>query len=131
MKSVLRKLLVPLAFVALAPAVAAAQSKIPAGVYELVPDANFSAGFDVAGIVVEFTETTMTALQAGTVLVKSKLTYAADHVVLEDIEGQVACPGAAKYKVTISDKGVRIAPIEDPCPERGAVMAQVTMVKKG
>jgi hypothetical protein len=130
MKTLLRALVLPLAFLLVAPE-ASAQVKIPTGTYEMVPDANYSAGFDVTGIVIEFTESTMTASQAGTVLVKSTTKMNGDVITLTDVEGQVACPSPATYKVTISQKGVRLAPVEDPCAERSAVLAQVTLVKKG
>lgn len=132
MLSFFRRLCLPLALLATVPMAAGAQDKkIAPGMYELVADANFSAGFDVTGVVVEFTETTMTAMMQGQLLVKSKIAISGDIMTIEDIEGQVACPGIAKFKVTISDKGVRMSPVEDPCAERGAVLAQVTMVKKG
>ncbi|MGQ0649397.1 MAG: hypothetical protein ACT4P7_17730 [Gemmatimonadaceae bacterium] len=131
MKSLLRAFVLPLALIVAVPGDGAAQTKIPPGSYELVPDSNYSAGFDVSGLVLDITETTMSALQAGTVLVKSTLTFSGDVVTLNDTEGQVACPGAAKYKVTITQKGVRLTPVDDPCAERSAVLAQVTLVKKG
>ncbi|MCC6317396.1 MAG: hypothetical protein IT361_06840 [Gemmatimonadaceae bacterium] len=132
MKNLLRALFVTLALLAVvAPSSAAAQVKIPAGNYELVPDANYAAGFDVSGIVVEFTESTMTAIQAGTVLVKSTTKMNGDVITLTDVEGQLTCPSPATYKVAISAKGVRFTPVEDPCAERSAVLAQVTLVKRG
>lgn len=130
MKTLLRALVLPLALLAAVPATSAAQVKIPAGTYSMVPDANYSAGFDVSGVVVEFTEGTMTASQAGTVLVKSTTKMSGDVITLTDVEGQVACPSPATYKVTVSAKGVRFAPVEDPCAERSAVLAQVTLVKQ-
>lgn len=131
MKNLLRAFVLPLALLLVAPAAAEAQVKIPVGTYELVPDANYTAGFDVAGVIVEFTETTMTASQAGTVLVKSTTRMNGDVITMTDVEGQVACPSPATYKVTVSAKGVRLAPVEDPCAERSAVLSQVTLVKKG
>lgn len=131
MKTLLRTFALPLALLAVVPTASAAQVKIPAGSYEMVPDANYSAGFDVSGVVVEFTEGTMTASQAGTVLVKSTTRMNGDVITLTDVEGQVACPSPATYKVTVSAKGVRLAPVEDPCAERSAVLAQVTLVKRG
>lgn len=127
----LRVLALPLALLAVSSVNSAAQTKIPVGVYEMVPDANYSAGFDVAGITVEFTDKTMTASMQGQVMVKSTFVFEGDVMTLTDVEGQVACPNPAKFKVTVSDKGVRFSPVEDPCAERGAVLAQVTMVKKG
>jgi hypothetical protein len=73
----------------------------------------------------------MTASHAGTVLVKSTTKINGVVITLTDVEGQVACPSPATYKVTVSPKGVRLAPVEDPCAERSAVLAQVTLVKKG
>ncbi len=132
MKNILRSLLLPLLAVALIPTLGSAQDKkITPGLYDMVPDANFSAGFDPAGIVVEFTDTHMTATMQGQLMVKSKITLSGDMLTIEDLEGQVACPGIAKFKVTFTDKGFRMAPVEDPCAERGAVLAQITMVKQG
>ena len=130
MKSLLRLLVLPLAFLALASVSAEAQVKIQPGSYELLPDSNYSAGFDVAGVVIEFTETTMTALQMGNVLVKSMIKRAGDVLTLTDVEGQVACPSESKYKLTTSPKGFRLTPVEDACAERAAVLSQVTFVKK-
>lgn len=132
MKSLLRLLLAPAFVLLLAPALAGAQAKkVTPGLYELVPDAGFSANFDPNGVVVEFTDASMTATMQGQLLVKSKISLEGDIMTLEDLEGQVACPSIAKFKVTFTDKGFRLTPMEDPCPERGSVLAQVTMVKKG
>ena len=131
MNATLRALVLPLALLAAAPATGVAQVKIPAGTYEMVPDSNYAAGFDVAGVTVEFTETTMAALQGGALLVKSNIKLDGDIMTLSDVEGQVACPSESKYKVTVTAMGVRLTPVEDPCSERSAVLAQVTLVKKG
>lgn len=132
MKRFLRTLLLPLLVVALAPDVSGAQGKtIPAGTYAMVPDPTFSADFDPAGVSIDFTATEMTATMQGQLLVKSKISVAGDIMTIEDLEGQVACPGIAKFKVTFTEKGFRLTPVEDPCAERGAILAQVTMVKKG
>ncbi len=131
MKSIIRAFVL-LAVAFAAPVALEAQAKkIPPGLYQVVPDANFSAPMDVAGILVEFTDTHMTATMQGQVMVKSRISFAGDVVTIEDLEGQVACPGTAKYKVSTTDKGIRITPVEDPCPERGQILSQVTMVKKG
>jgi hypothetical protein len=132
MKALFRFVLVIAAVALMVPAESGAQEKkITPGIYEMLPDANYSAGFDPNGVVVEFTEGTMTATMQGQLLVKSKISLAGDIMTVEDQEGQVACPGIAKFKVTFTDKGFRMSPVEDPCAERGAVLAQVTMVKKG
>jgi hypothetical protein len=131
MKSLFRLLVLPFALAVLLPAGAAAQVKIAPGSYEMVPDSNYTAGFDVTGIVIEFTETTMTALQMGNVLVKSSLSFAGDVLTLTDTEGSVACPSASTYKVSVTPKGVRMTPVQEACAERGAVLGQVTLVKKG
>jgi hypothetical protein len=133
MKSILRVTTLSLALLLAAPNVLQAQDKkIAAGTYELVPDANFSGGgFDVAAVLVEFTETHMTAFMQGQLLVKSKITIVGDEMIVEDLEGQVACPGIAKFRLSFTEKGFRMTPVEDPCAERGAILAQVTMVKKG
>lgn len=131
MRHILRSLFIlPVALLLAAPT-ASAQVKIAPGAYDMIPDANYSAGFDVTGIVIEFSDSTMTALQNGMVLVKSTLKFEGDHVTLTDIEGQVACGGPARFKVTISEAGVKLTPVEDPCPERGAVLGQVTLKRRG
>lgn len=131
MKSLLRALLLPLALLLAVPASSEAQTKIPPGTYSLVPDATFNVDFDVSSVVIEFTENTMTATAGGTILVKSSFTIAGDMMTITDLEGQVACPSVSKYKVTISEKGIRVTPVEDPCAERSSVLAQVTFVKMG
>ncbi len=125
-----RTLILPLLVVAALPLVASAQAKIAPGMYQMIPDANFSGGIDVAGIDIEFTESTMTATQGGAVLVKSTFTLVGDMVTLVDTEGQVACPSSSKYKITMTEKGFRMTPVEDACPERAGVLAQVSLVKK-
>jgi hypothetical protein len=132
MKALFRLLMVPALLALLVPGETSAQEKkVTPGLYEMVPDANFSADFDPNGVIIEFTDAQMTATMQGQLLVKSKISLAADIMTIEDLEGQVACPGIAKFKITFSDKGFRLTPVEDPCPERGAILAQVTMVKKG
>lgn len=131
MKSFLRLLLIPLLVALALPSDAAAQvKKLAPGVYTMVPDANFSAGFDPTGLLVEFSATEMVATMQGQLMVKSKITLTGDILTLEDIEGEVACPGMAKYKISFTDRGMRMSPVEDPCAERGAVLSQITMVKK-
>lgn len=131
MKSFLRLLLIPLLVALVLPSDAAAQDKkFTPGTYAIVPDANFSAGFDPTGLVVEFSATEMVATMQGQLMVKSKISLTGDIMTIEDLEGEVACPGMAKYKVSFTDKGMRMSPVEDPCAERGAVLSQITMVKK-
>ena len=131
MKTLLRLLLVPALLLFLVPSGGGAQEKkVTPGLYDMVPDANFSADFDPNGVIIEFTDAVMTATMQGQLLVKSKFSLTGDIMTVEDLEGQVACPGIAKFKVTFTEKGFRMTPVEDPCAERGAVLAQVTMVKK-
>lgn len=132
MKSLLRLLLLPALLVSFRSAEGGAQEKkIIPGLYEMVPDANFSADFDPTGVVIELTDVQMTATMQGQLLIRSKISLSGDIMTVEDLEGQVACPGIGKFKVSFTDKGFRMTPVEDPCAERGAVLAQVTMVKKG
>ena len=114
MKSLLRALVLPLALLTAVPAVSEAQAKIPPGIYSLVPDPTYNVDFDASAVVVEFTENTMTAMAGGALLVKSSFTIAGDAMTITDLEGQVACPSVAKYKVTVTDKGIRVTPVEDP-----------------
>ena len=129
MKALIRSLLA-VALLAIAAPAATAQAKIPKGTFELVPDANFAAGFDVTGILVEFTDSTMTATQAGNLVVKSKLVVSGEFVMLTDLDGQAMCPGEAKYQFKATEKGFRMIPVEDPCAERAAIIGAITLVKK-
>lgn len=131
MKKLLKLLILPALVVALAPAVAQAQTKIPVGMYEIVPDPGFDAGgLDVSSVTIEFTGEAMVATMQGQVLVKSSYKMEGDIMTLTDLEGQVACPTASKYQITVTDKGIRMKPVEDQCNERAAVLAQVTLVKR-
>lgn len=112
---------------------AAAARRIPSGVYQVVPDQNFSAGMDVSAFTVRFEgDTLMLVEQMGTTMTRSRMTYEGEHVTWTDVEGQLMCPGVARYKFTVSsdDKTVRLTPVEDGCGERSAIIAQVAMVRK-
>ena len=70
--------------------------------------------------------------QSGSLMSRSRTSYEGEHLVWTDLEGQLMCPGQAKYKLTISEDGktVRLAPVEDGCGERSAIIAQVSFVRK-
>jgi hypothetical protein len=109
-----------------------APKRIPSGVYRVVPDQNFSAGMDVSAFTVRFDgDTLMLVEQMGTTMTRSRMTYEGEHVTWTDLEGQLMCPGVARYKFTVSsdDKTVRMTPVEDGCGERSAIIAQVAMVR--
>lgn len=131
MRSLTRALLLPLALLLAVPSDGAAQTKIAPGSYQLVPDSTYNIDFDLSGIVLDITETTMTAMQLGSVLIKSTLSYDGNVVTMVDTEGQAACPTASKYRVSVTPKGLRMTPVEDACEQRSMVLAQVTLVKKG
>lgn len=127
-----------LAAIALFPGEARAQSaasakRIPSGLYQVVPDQNFSAGMDVSAFTVRFEgDTLMLVEQMGTTMTRSRMSYEGEHVTWTDLEGQLMCPGVARYRFTVSsdDKTVRLTPVEDGCGERSAIIAQVAMVRK-
>lgn len=131
MKSLLRVLLFPVALLLAVPGEGAAQAKIAPGSYSLVPDSTFAIDFDLSGVVLDITETTMTATQQGNLLVKSTLSYEGNIVTLNDTDGQAACPTASKYRLSVTPKGVRMTPVEDACEQRSVILSQVTLVKQG
>jgi hypothetical protein len=130
--------LVAMGALAAQPAAARAQGapsakRIPSGLYQVVPDQNFSAGMDVSTFTVRFEgDTLMLVEQQGTTMTRSRMTYDGEHVTWTDLEGQLMCPGVARYKyvLTNDDKTVRLTPVEDGCGERSAIIAQVTMVRR-
>lgn len=112
---------------------AASAKRIPSGLYQVVPDQNFSAGMDVSAFTVRFEgDTLMLVEQMGATMTRSRMTYEGEHVTWTDLEGQLMCPGVARYKFVISngDRTVRFTPVEDGCGERSAIIAQVSMVRK-
>jgi hypothetical protein len=114
------------------PAVTAAQGgKIPVGSYEMVADSNFSVGFDVTGLMIDFTEKTMTATQGGNLLVSSLVSMDGDVITISDVDGQAMCPGEGKYKIVAIARGIRLTPVSDTCDQRMAVLASVSLIKRG
>lgn len=126
----LRSLVLPLFVLVLFPALAFAQAKIAPGAYRLVPDSTYSSDFDAAGVDIEFTENTMTVSAGGSLVLKSAYTIAGDIATVTDTEGPVACPAVAKYKITMTQTGFRMTPMEEVCPEAASVLRQVTFVKR-
>ena len=137
MSTLLRRLALA-AMIFVVPSLASAQGgsptrKIAPGIYQVVPDQNFSGGMDVSVFTARFEgDSIMFIEQSGSLMSRSRTSYEGEHLVWTDLEGQLMCPGQAKYKLTISEDGktVRLAPVEDGCGERSAIIAQVSFVRK-
>lgn len=126
------------ALVLSAPALASAQSsapkKIAPGLYQIVPDANFAGGIDVSAFSMRFDgDSLMVVEQSGAMLTRSRTSYEGEHLVWTDLAGELMCPGVAKYKLVFSDEGrsIRLTPVEDACVERSAIIAQISLRRKG
>jgi len=137
MNSVMRYALVS-ALILSVPAMAAAQSsapkKIAPGLYQIVPDANFAGGIDVSAFSMRFDGDSLMAIeQSGAMLTRSRTSYEGEHLVWTDLEGELMCPGVARYKVVFSDEGrsIRLTPVKDACAERSAIIAQISLKRKG
>ncbi len=137
MSTLLRRVLVA-ALVLVLPSMASAQSsaarKIAPGTYVVVPDANFAGGIDVSVFTIRFEgDSLMVTEQSGATMTRSRTSYQGDQLQWTDLEGELTCPGVAKYKVAISDEGktVRLTPVEDGCPERSAIIAQISLKRQG
>jgi hypothetical protein len=118
---------------ALAEAQAGASRKITPGVYQVVPDPSFSAGFDVSAISMRFHgDTVMVIEQGGAMMTRSRTSYEGEHLVWTDLEGELMCAGVAKYKLVFSDEGrtIRLTPVEDACAERSAIIAQISLKRR-
>ena len=116
-----------------ASAQAAAPRKITSGTYQVVPDQNYAGGMDVSVFTARFEGDSLMVLeQSGMMMTRSRIAYEGEHITWTDLEGSLMCPGTAKYKLTISEDGktVRLAPVEDGCGERSAIVAQVSFVRK-
>lgn len=138
MSTLLRRLAL-VATILVVPSLASAQGgspppkKIAPGIYQVVPDQNFSGGMDVSVFTARFEgDSIMFIEQSGSLMSRSRTSYDGEHLLWTDLEGQLMCPGQAKYKLTISEDGktVRLAPVEDGCGERSAIIAQVSFVRK-
>ena len=138
MQNSYRRLLLAALF-AVVPAAASAQGggaapkKIAAGTYQIVPDSNFSGGFDVTGFTMRFDgDSLMMVEQNGTMMTRSRIAYEGENLTWSDLEGELMCPGTAKYKLVFSEGGskIRLTPVEDGCAERSAIIAQISLVRK-
>lgn len=118
------------------PTVASAQSapkKISPGTYAVVPDPSFAAGIDVSVFTIRFEgDSLMVTEQSGAMMTRSRTSYQGDQLQWTDLEGELTCPGVAKYKVAITDEGktVRLTPVEDGCPERSAIISQISLKRQ-
>jgi hypothetical protein len=106
-------------------------AKVPVGTYEVVADSNYNAGFDVTGLVIEFTDTTMTATQNGNMLVHAKVSIDGDVITLNDLDGVAMCVGEGKYKVVPIARGLRLRNGTDACEQRLLVLSSVSLIKRG
>ncbi|MBK6489167.1 MAG: hypothetical protein IPF98_20480 [Gemmatimonadetes bacterium] len=120
------------------PAMASAQSspakKIAPGVYQVVPDANFAGGMDLSAFSMRFEgDSVMVIEQSGAMMTRSRTSYDGEHLVWTDLEGELMCPGTARYKLVFSQEGrsIRLTPVEDGCAERSAIIAQISLQRKG
>ncbi|HEX4932895.1 MAG TPA: hypothetical protein VFV33_06940 [Gemmatimonadaceae bacterium] len=107
--------------------------KIAPGTYQIVPDQNFSGGMDVSVFTARFDgDSIMVIEQGGMMMTRSRVAYEGEHLTWTDLEGSLMCPGTAKDKLSISEDGktVRLAPVEDGCGERSAIIAQISFVRK-
>lgn len=137
MSSSLRRLLVA-ALVATLPTTSAAQGapaapRIPPGTYQVVPDQNFSGGMDVSAFTLRFDgDSILVVEQQGMMMSRSRMTYEGEHLTWTDLEGQIACPGVAKYTFVLSDNNskLRLSPVDDACSQRAAIIAQISLVRK-
>ena len=113
---------------------AAALRKIPAGVYEIVPDSNYSAGMDLSNFTMRFDgDSLMSVEQGGTMMSRARTSYAGDLILWTDFEGDLMCPGTAKYRIAFDATAtvLRLTPVEDPCEQRSLVVSQVHLARKG
>ena len=113
---------------------AAALRKIPAGVYEIVPDSNYSAGMDLSNFTMRFDgDSLMSVEQGGTMMSRARTSYAGELILWTDFEGDLMCPGTATYRIAFdaTATALRLTPVEDPCDQRSLVVSQVHLVRKG
>ncbi len=137
MSTLLRRTLLAV-FVLVLPTLASAQSatgrKIVPGTYQIVPDPSFAGGIDVSVFTIRFEgDSLMVTEQSGATMTRSRTSYQGDQLQWTDLDGELTCPGVAKYKVSFSDEGrtVRLTPVEDGCPERSAIIAQISLKRQG
>lgn len=110
-----------------------APRKITPGVYQVVPDPSFAAGFDVSAVNMRFHgDTIMVIEQGGAVMARARTSYEGEHLVWTDLEGELMCDGVAKYKLAFSDEGktIRLTPVADACAERSAIIAQISLKRR-
>ncbi len=132
MKSIMKVLAAAAVLIGTVPAVAHAQRALPVGAYQILPGEGFAGGFDLTTVTFDVEEGGWTILMAGSLVAKSTLKFeGADIVMITDLEGEMMCPGTAKYQVKKTDKGHTLKPLEDPCPERGEIISTLLLVKRG
>lgn len=113
---------------------ATALRRIPAGVYQIVPDSNYSAGMDVSTFTMRFDgDSLMTVEQGVTTMSRARTSYEGELILWTDFDGDLMCPGTAKYRISFDATAtvLRLTPVEDPCDQRSLIISQVHLVKQG
>ena len=113
---------------------ATALRKIPAGVYQIVPDSNYSADMDVSTFSMRFDgDSLMSVEQGGAMMSRARTSYEGELIHWTDFDGDLMCPGTAKYRISFDATAtvLRLTPVEDPCDQRSLIISQVHLVKKG
>ena len=120
----------------LAPALARAQAapaRIPAGPYRVVPEPSAALGVDVSAFLLRFEgDTALVIEQAGMLMTRARMQFEGDVLAWTDLDGQMVCPGQARYRFTLSDDRttLRLAPLADGCAERSMVVSKVSLVRQ-
>lgn len=132
MKSVVNVLACVVLLLAVVSDVSEAQRALPVGSYQVQAGEGFAGGFDLSTVTVDVAEGSWTIMMGAGLVAKSNIKFeGTDHVTITDLEGEMMCPGTAKYQIAKTDKGYKLTPIEDPCPERGDIISTLLFVKKG
>lgn len=108
-------------------------ARIPSGAYRVVPDPTAALGVDVSAFVLRFEgDSSLVVEQGGMLLTRARVQVAGDEVTWTDLDGQMVCPGQARYKLTLSDdrRTLRLTPVTDGCAERSMVVSQVSLVRQ-
>ena len=107
-------------------------SVIPRGTYAFVPDSGYG-GPDVSELTILFGDDNIMVVTApdGSLIVKSRLSFAVGVMTLNDFEGANVCQVAGKYRVVGDVKTFKLALVEDGCPDRSAIVPALKWVRQG
>lgn len=107
------------------------KSFVPVGAYALTPDSGY-AGPDIAGLVAVFSKDSMMVVSSpdGALIVKSKLTFAAGMLTLNDLDGSNVCASPGKYQISGNDQVMKLKSVADGCPDRAAIIDFLKFVKQ-